>query len=256
MNAARSAVWPAGRWQRLLPALALALGPALLPASQAAGLAPLSGATGALPPAPWAFAGLPDQRFPPTRFQLDAVEGGSALRVEAVGAYGNLVHPLAAVPAGELAWRWRVDRRLPGADLRTKQGDDTSLKVCAMFDLPRSRVPFIERQLLRLAESRVGQPLPNATLCYVWDPAWPRDTVLPNAYTRRVRYITLGAAEPGWQRERRTLAADFLRAFGDESPTVPALIAIAVGADSDNTGGHSLGWVGDLRLDPAPPRAP
>jgi len=234
----------------------LTLLPAWLPPARAAELAPLVGAAGAAPPAPWAFAGLPGQRFPPTRFQLDAVDGDTVLRIEAVGAYGNLVHPLAAVPAGELAWRWRVDRRLPAADLRSKQGDDTSLKVCAMFDLPRARVPFIERQLLRLAESRVGQPLPNATLCYVWDPAWPRDTVLPNVYTRRVRYITLGAAEPGWQRERRALAADFLRAFGDESPTVPALTAIAVGADSDNTGGHSLGWVGDLRLDPAPPRAP
>jgi hypothetical protein len=250
-----AAPWPAQAWRVATTAVLGLLLVAQAPV-RAADLAPLAGPAGAAPPAPWVFAGLPAQRLPATRFQLDDLYGASALRIEAVGAYGNLLHPLAAVPAGVLAWRWRVDRRLPGADLRTKQGDDTSLKVCAMFDLPRARVPFIERQLLRLAESRVGQPLPNATLCYVWDPAWPRDTVLPNAYTRRVRYITLGTAEPGWQRERRALAADFLRAFGDEATTVPALTAIAVGADSDNTGGHSLGWVGDLRLDPAPPRAP
>ena len=221
---------------------------------RAADLAPLRGAAGSAPPAPWVVVGLPAQRLPFTRFTQDDVDGGSALRVEAQAAYGNLVHPLAGVPAGELAWRWRVERRLAAADLRGKQGDDTSLKVCALFDLPRARVPFFERQLLRLAESRMGQPLPNATLCYVWDPAWPRDSVVPNAYTRRVRYITLGTAEPGWQRERRQLAADFLRAFGDESATVPVLVAIAVGADSDNTGGHSLGWVADLWLGPPAPR--
>jgi hypothetical protein len=62
-----------------------------------------------------------------------------------------------------------------------------------------------------------------------------------------VRYITLGAAGPQWQAERQDLAADFLRAFGSESATVPPLLALAVGADGDNTGGRSLGWIADLR---------
>lgn len=218
----------------------------------AAELAPLTGGSGTLPPAPWAAAGLPDQKLPATRYTLADVDGQRALRVEAAGSYGNLVHPLAGARAGILSWRWRVDQALAGADLRTRQGDDTALKVCAMFDLPRERLPFLERQLMRLAESRTGGPLPNATLCYVWDPSWPRGSVLPNAYSRRVRYITLGAALSQWQAERQDLAADFLRAFGDESPTVPALLAIAVGADADNTGGRSLGWITDLRHAGAP----
>jgi hypothetical protein len=140
---------------------------------------------------------------------------------------------------------------LPGVDLRTKQGDDAALKVCAMFDLPRERVPFVERQLLRLAEAKLGEPLPTATLCYVWDPSLPADSVVPNAYTKRLRFITLGGAEKTWLAVRRDLAADFLRAFGDESRSVPVLRAIAVGADADNTGGHSLGWLDALQLEPA-----
>jgi hypothetical protein len=52
-----------------------------------------------------------------------------------------------------------------------------------------------------------------------------------------------------WQSERRDLAADFLKLFGDETQEVPPLVGIAVGADADNTGGASLGWVADLRLD-------
>ena len=121
-----------------------------------------------------------------------------------------------------------------------------------MFDLPLSAVPFLERQLLRLAESRFGEPLPNATLCYVWDPSWPRGSVVANAYTKRVRFITLDGAVGAWLSERHDLAADFLRAFGDESRELPPLRAILVGADADNTGGRSVGWIDELRLEPVP----
>ena len=53
-----------------------------------------------------------------------------------------------------------------------------------------------------------------------------------------------------WQQEQRDLRADFLRAFGDETTTVPPLMAVLVGADADNTRGHGLGWLQDLTLRP------
>jgi Protein of unknown function (DUF3047) len=215
-------------------------------------LTPIVAAVGEQPPAPWAYAGLPAQKPPPTRYRVRELEGRRVLQVEADRSYGNLVHPLAAEVAGVLSWRWRVDAPLSGADLRTKGGDDAALKVCALFDLPRDRVPFVERQLLRLAESRFGDALPNATLCYVWEPSWPRGSVVPNAYTRRVRFITLDGTPGAWQSERHDLASDFLRAFGDESRVVPPLRAILVGADADNTGGRSVGWLDALRLEPTP----
>lgn len=241
--------------RRLGLGLIAALLPGLVPGlAAAAGLAPLAGAPGALPPAPWVFAGLPDQTLPATRFMLASLDGQLVLRVQAAASYGNLAHPVPGATAGQLSWRWRVDQALPAADLRSRQGDDAALKVCAMFDMPRAAVPFLERQLLRLAEHRTGQRLPSATVCYVWDPAWPAGTVLPNAYTRRVRTVTLGGPLRSWQTVQRDLAADFLRAFGDESPTVPPLLAIAVGADADNTGGESLGYIADLQLSPAAAR--
>jgi len=237
--------WPEPRL-RGVAALCCVLG---LAGSAAAAdlLAPLAG-SGELPPAPWAYAGLPAQKPPPTRYLVRELEGRRVLQVEADRSYGNLVHALAAVPAGELSWRWRVDAPLPAVDLRSKAGDDAALKVCALFELPRERVPFIERQLLRLAESRYGEPLPNATLCYVWDPSWPHGSVVHNAYTKRVRFITLGGAAGSWLSERHDLAAGFLRAFGDESREVPPLRAVLVGADADNTGGRSVGWLDALRL--------
>jgi hypothetical protein len=250
-----------GAWPRLAPRgfagqrpwwsgaaifAAAALGLATPPAAHGADLAPLALVGSPVPAPPWAFAGLPKQTLPATVFTPERQDGQPVLRVEARASYGNLVHPLAAAKPGELRWRWRVERPL-AADLRTRAGDDVALKVCALFDMPREKVPFVERQLLRLAESRLGEALPSATLCYVWDSSWPRGSVVPNAFSARVRYITLGAPGPQWQAERQDLAADFLRAFGDESSTVPPLLAIAVGADADNTAGQSVGWIADLQ---------
>lgn len=208
------------------------------------------------PPAPWALALLPDQRFPPTRYRLVRLDGQPALRIEAEGSYGNLVHPLNGAPGrGTLAWRWRVDEPNAAADLRRREADDTSVKVCVLFDLALDRVPFVERQLLRLARSRSSFPLPAATVCYVWDARLPAGTRLDNAYSRRVRTLVLRSgpapADQPWAAERRDIAADFRLLFGDESPSqVPPPIAVAVGADADNTGGRSVAHVSGLGLLP------
>lgn len=213
-------------------------------------------------PAPWTFAGLPQQAMPATRFAVEpvgpagAAQAGLALRVEAQASYGNLLYTLpaeqGALAAGRLRWTWRVDQPLAAPDLRRKAGDDAALKVCAMFDMPLDRVPFVERQLLRLAASRLGQAIPAATLCWVWDPSLPRETLLPNAHSRRLRFITLGGKPGQWESEERDLASDFQRAFGEESAELPPLRALAIGADADNTAGHSIGWVRQLQW--LPPR--
>jgi Protein of unknown function (DUF3047) len=186
----------------------------------------------------WRLVGLPQQKLPMTSFtRID----GDLMRVDANASYGNLVND-APGRGNTLVWRWRLDKPVDRADLRRKEGDDAALKVCAMFDLPLSALPFWERQKMRLARTLSGEDLPAATLCYIWDPALPSGTLLNNAYTPRLRWIVLrGSGEPleAWREEKRDLAADFQRAFGDESPTLPPLKAIAVGADADNTGGQS-----------------
>lgn len=208
----------------------------------AADLAALAG-PGPAPPPPWRVAGLPHQTKPLSRFSVVDLEGHRVLRVESDHAYGNLVHPLPAVRAGVLQWRWRVDQPLTGADLHKRSGDDAAIKVCALFDMPLARVPFVERQLLRLAETRAGEKLPTATLCYVWDDTHPDRMLIHNAFTHRVRFIVVHGTPRQWSQERHDLAADFQRAFGDESPDVPPLLAVAIGADSDNTGSHSVAHI-------------
>jgi hypothetical protein len=203
----------------------------------------------------WRFVGFPKSKadIPATRFELASVQGERALKVSTRASYGTWVHDLPKVEPGRLQWRWRLDQPLTGgkgvADILTKAGDDAALKVCVMFDHPLDRVPFVERTLLRIARSLSGEDLPAATLCYVWDSVRPAGLQGPNPYTPRVRFITLqgqGAQLAQWQTETRDVAADFAKLFADEWPAgaaVPKVRAVLVGADSDNTGADSVGWV-------------
>ena len=220
---------------------------------QGSTLQPFAG-SGNTPAAPWHVSGLPQQTKPFTQFSVVEVDGKRALKVEASESYGNLVHPLQYTPTSvHLAWQWRVEQMVEGADLRVKSGDDTTLKVCVFFDLPMDRIPFGDRQLLRFARSKSADPVPGATVCYVWDSQLPAGTMLDNAFTRRMRYVVVRSGTQRlnqWVAERRDVAADFAKLFGAESDTLPPIIGVAVGADSDNTHTHSVGYVTGLALEP------
>jgi DUF3047 family protein len=212
---------------------------------------------GSPPPAPWRVVGLPGQNpetKPFTRFSVVDVDGQRAFKIEADESYGNLYHELKTVPANaSLSWKWRIEKPLLNADLHEKQGDDTTVKVCAFFDEPIEKASFVERQAIRINRGRTTDPIPVATVCYVWDAKLAQGTTLDNAFTRRVRYMVLESGTGRlnqWVPERRDLGADFLKLFGDEMDTVPAITGIAVGADADNTKGHSISYVGNVVLEP------
>ena len=240
----------------LLTALALAVVTVLgttVAAASAATLPPFVKAGGELG-THWRVTTLPDQKKPVTRFSAETVDGREALRVDAAASYGNLVHALPAAAAPRvLRWAWRLQQPNTAADLRHRSGDDTAVKVCLSFDLPMSAMSFVERQWLRLARTRSGEDIPAATLCWVWAGAEERGALLDNAFTRRVRYIVLRnrADVPGaWREESRDVAADFLRAFGNESATVPPVTAVIVAGDADNTGVRSVAFVSGLEFEP------
>ena len=240
---------PGGVAERALAALALLLAGS----AGAQALEPPVDAEGRLSPR-WRLAGLPQQKPPLSAYGAERIDGRAALRLEARGSYGNwLLDAAGAAPPRRLSWAWRIEQPNPAADLRSKAGDDTAARVCLSFQLPLERVPFVERQLLRMARSRSGEPLPAATLCWVWGTREPRDALIDNAYSRRVRYLVLRNTEDGtgrWHQESRDVAADFRRAFGDESPDLPPLAAVIVAADADNTGAHSIAHVTGLSFDP------
>jgi len=226
---------------------------------QAQALPPLvqpDGQTGA----DWRFVGFPKSHaeLAPTRFEAGEVDGVQAIQVITDASYGTLVHDGLAQRPGRLQWRWRLDQPLVGGrrgpDLLSKEGDDAALKLCVMFDHTLDRVPFLERTTLRLARAISGESLPAATLCYVWDSAGPALREGSNPYTRRVRFIVLQGRDAPlsrWLTETRDVAADFARLFADELPQgvstpshqLPLVHTVLIGADSDNTGSRSSGWV-------------
>ena len=142
---------------------------------------------------------------------------------------------------------------MTNADLRQRRSVDLPLKVCLLFDMPTARLSLVDRSILSLARSVSGEKLPSATLCYVWVHLLPAGTLLANAYTSRVSILVLDSGDKRlgqWVSHQRDVAADFKQAFGRESDTLPALEGILVGADSDNAGGQSLAYVGDIILGP------
>jgi Protein of unknown function (DUF3047) len=210
--------------------------------------------------AAWRYVGFPKKQadLPPTRFEAaTADDHRRALRVSTARSYGTLVHDWQGAAPGALQWTWRLDQALSGGtappDLTTKAGDDAALKLCVMFEHPLERIPFVERTLLRLARTLSGEALPAATVCYVWDSAQPAGVQGANPYTRRVRYISLRGTEAPlkqWLAERRSPAQDYVALFQDEitsTQTAPTVLAVVIGADSDNTASTSQGWVAQVQ---------
>ena len=240
----------------LLAVMVMVLSPAVRAQGPASAVTALSAGSGGQLAPGWRVVGIPGGKIALTTFSMVELDSTRVLRVEAIKSYANLVHAIApAVPAPglQLRWRWRLEQPLPEANLRRKDADDSPIKVCALFDQPLERLGLLERNLLRLARSVSAESLPSATLCYVWDASIASGTILPNAYTSRVRLMVLdsGSQQPGqWRVHSRDLAADFRRAFADNAGTVPPLTAVLVGADADNTGGHSIAYVADLSLGP------
>jgi len=205
---------------------------------------------GALP-APWRLLVPPRARAPELALVDDA--GVTVLRVHSDGAAGTAAQELALEPSRSavLAWRWKVDRVVEGADLAARSGDDFAARVYVFFDVPSAELPLAARVKLALARLLYGDAVPAAALCYVWDNRHPPGTSAWSAYTDRVRVVVLesGAARAGaWVEERRDVAADYRAAFGANAP-LHAVSGIAAGNDTDQTGESATAWFGDFRFE-------
>lgn len=232
-------------------ALAQTPGPAPM-----AALSPLTQTGSARVHPAWQLSGLPNLKAPLSVFEAANLNGETVLALRTQASYGVLTHAWTGAAPETLSWRWRLEQPLGQADIQTKAGDDAALKVCVMLDQPLADIPFLQRSALTLARSVSGQNLPSATLCYLWDSRYPAGTRGANPYTTRVRYMVLNGAESAtgqWVSQRRKIAEDFAALFGQESAALPPIIAVAVGADSDNTQGSSLGYAAQLHWLPSRP---
>lgn len=183
-----------------------------------------------------------------TRYSLVTDNGVTVLRAESQAGASGLTRTLRADPAQTpwLRWRWKTETLIANADLRTREGDDFPARIYVMFDYPLEKLSFLERSRLRLARALFDPDLPAATLCYVWDGRAAKETIADSAYTGRVKLVVAesGTARLGqWVQVERNVAADFRAAFGEAAPAVQA---IAIVTDTDNTGGSALTHFGDI----------
>lgn len=244
------------RWMASL--LAIATLSTLLKA-EAAGPAAFSSTAGPVPPPPWQVVGMPERyNKPVSQFDLVDLDGQHVLRVRSESSWGTLVHARgsAVKPGTLLKWRWRLDQALPKADIHAKATEDSPLKVCLSFDMPVENIPDGERTAFKLAQFFSKAKLPTATLCYIWGHKEAIGHEQASLFTARMRFVVLANESSPlktWVSKERDVYADFLKAFGREALTVPAISAIFIGADADNTKASGLGYVGDLELLDAKP---
>ncbi len=199
-------------------------------------------------PASYRIIALP--KLAVNKFSLVADEGKTVLRIESADSAGSIGIPLRMAGTEDsravLTWRWKVDRVLEKADLTDKRGDDYAARVYVFFDVPLQSLSFVDRTKIRLARMMVGNDVPTAALCYVWDNKQSVGHTAWSPYTTRVRMVVLqkGSARVGqWMRESRDVAADFRDAFGIDAP---AVTGVAIGNDTDNTHERVTTWFGDI----------
>jgi hypothetical protein len=161
-----------------------------------------------------------------------------------------LRQPLRVEPhqLGHLEFSWHVPALIVGADVGQRQTDDAPARLMLAFEGDRSTFSAKNAMLSELAHAISGEPLPYATLVYVWCNTRPVGTVVPNHRTDRIRKLVVASGPQQlnqWLHFRRDVRADFELAFG-EAPG--ALLTIGLMTDSDNTRSSALAWYGGVAL--------
>lgn len=197
----------------------------------------------------WQAMRLPGKLL--TAYRVEPQGPRHALLAEAASSASMLRQALHIPPdqLGTLQFDWRVDQLIAGADMRQRDAEDSPVRLILVFEGDRQRFSAQNKLLSELTLSLTGEPLPYATLMYVWCNDCPADSVIVNPRTDRIRKLAVesGAARLGqWLRYRRDIRADFEKAFG-EPPG--ALLGLAIMTDTDNTRSTTRAWYGAIRME-------
>jgi hypothetical protein len=186
----------------------------------------------ALPPG-WEVRAVRGFDAPTSRVVSDA-EFGRALRFEARGEAAFFWRELDSRldPAdGRLAWSWRVDRPVAGADLRVRERDDSPARLFVVFGtrgiFSRPRIIF-----------------------YTWGNRETPGGHWSSPVDARMHILVLqdqAAPTGAWIEEDRDLLADYRSAFGRDPEPVSA---VGFMIDTDDTGQTAVGLLGPVRWTP------
>ncbi len=199
-------------------------------------------------PAVWSHRPFPGKRF--TDYRAVPVDGRLVIQTRSENAASMLRKSLHVAPThlGAMSFSWKVPALIPGADLTQRDADDSPVRIVLAFDGERSKFSARNAMLSELAHAMTGEPMPYATLMYVWGNAQPVESVVLNPRTDRIRKLVVESG-PGrlgrWLTYERDVRADFEKAFG-EPPG--ALLGVGIMTDTDNTQQKAYAWYGPITL--------
>lgn len=196
----------------------------------------------------WQAVRLPGKQT--TEFVLKQHTSREVVQAKAQSSASMLRRNLRIEPdkLGTLEFSWHVPALIAGADVGQRESDDSPARLVLAFDGDRANFSPKNAMLNELSLALMGEPMPYATLMYIWCNKRPVGTVVQNPRTDRVRKLVVASGPHHlnqWLRFERDVRADFELAFG-EAPG--ALLGIGVMTDSDNTQSNAVAWYGDIAL--------
>ena len=186
-----------------------------------------------------------DQQAP-----IDAQGVRSALRAQSNASASMLRTDVSIRPEDlrHVHFSWLVPTLIQEADMATRQGDDSPVRLVLAFEGDRGNFSAKDAALNELTRLMTGKEMPYATLMYVWCNKRPVGTIIQNARTDRIRKFVIESGPLGlrqWRNYERDIRADFEAAFG-EAPG--KLVGIGIMTDSDNTRSQTQAWYGKISL--------
>ena len=174
-----------------------------------------------------------------------------AVRADASASLLRQSVHIAPEALGTLRFSWRVPALIAQADMAQSAHEDAPVRVVLAFDGDRSRLSLKQQMLSELAQALTGEPLPYATLMYVWCNRREPGSVIINPRSDRIRKLVLESGPQRlnqWLDYERDIRADYTRLFGEPPGN---LIGIAFMTDTDNTGTQAQAWYGPVTHRPA-----
>jgi len=145
-----------------------------------------------------------------------------------------------------LKWHWKVENILSKGNVMTKEGDDYPARIYISFEYDPERLSGMDRLKYKLYNLVHDEPPPLAVINYVWGNHAPIGTIVPNAYSNRVKMIVVQSGEEHtkkWLQEEHNIYEDYKKAFGEEPGNISG---IAIMTDTDNTGESATAYYGDI----------
>ena len=196
----------------------------------------------------WEQVKLPGKRD--TQYSLVTLNGHKTLKANAQSSASMLRQKIRIDPIAlnSLHFSWQVAELMATADMAKRDQDDSPVRIVLAFEGDRKKFSMKNTMLSELSHLVTGEPMPYATLMYVWCNNRPLNTVIENPRTDRIRKIVVESGSERlnqWLTYERNIRADYENAFG-EAPG--ALIGIGLMTDTDNTQSHIQAWYGAIQL--------